>query len=134
MVTPDKSESLAAYIHQELLSVPREHWSECFPLQLALWRFLEHTRPGTLELTRAGFDDEGPYFVGRGAEWFYETLWDESVAELAEMILTPVVVSIEEKPSHPAASLVESQLPALDVVSCNALAAIAHQRVDSSWM
>jgi len=125
--------SLAERIRTELLNLPLEHWSQLFPVQVALWRFLEKARPGTLSLKRAGFDNDGPYFVGSGADWFYDALWDDKAFELALAILEPVVIHLKGLPSHPFDLVTEDRLPSLDCTLCDALAVLACDRIDSAW-
>ena len=133
MATSAFGASLAERIRTELLNLPLEHWSRLFPVQVALWRFLEEVRPGTLALKRAGFDSEGPYFVGSGAAWFVDVLWDDEAFDLALAILEPVVIHLKGLPSHPSDLITDDRLPTLDPSACHALATFVCDRIDSTW-
>jgi hypothetical protein len=133
MTTSALGASLAEKIRAELLTIPLEHWSQLFPVQVALWRFLEEARPGTLTLKRAGFDRNGPYFAGSGADWFSDVLWDDEAFDFALAILDPVVIHLKGLPSHPFDMVTEDRLPALDPAACHALATLACDRIDAAW-
>jgi hypothetical protein len=91
---------LETFLRAELLRIPMQHWSEYFPAQVAVLRFLETTHKKNIELTGAGFDEEGPYLRGRGIDWFADVLWQrEDVLELVDTIMTEVVLDIKNRPS-----------------------------------
>jgi hypothetical protein len=128
MTTSTLGALLAEKIRAEL-----EHWSQLFPVQLALWRLLEEARPGTLALKRAGFDRDGPYVVGAGADWFRDVLWDDEAYALALAVLEPVVIHLKGLPSHPFDLVTEDRLPTLEPAACQALARLACDRIDAAW-
>lgn len=81
---------LKALLRRELAAVPVEHWGYFFPIHVAVWRFIEETRPGFLGQLSAGFKGE-PYFRGRGADWFVGTLGNtEDYISLLEEIMYPL--------------------------------------------
>ena len=134
MTTSALGASLAERIRTELLAVPLEHWSQLFPVQLALWRFLEEVRPGPLALKRAGFDEDGPYFVGFGADWFLNVLWNDEAFDLGLAVLEPVVLHLKGLPSHPFDLVTDERLPPLNLATCDALAILACDCLDATWV
>ena len=89
MQTADAT-SLAELIKEELSTLRLEHWEYFFPVEAATWRFIEKARPGALPPLDAGFSEGEPYFAGKGAEWFLNTLFNrEDVLALVEKIMYP---------------------------------------------
>ena len=68
---PSQSEAkrLSELLRSEFLRIPLEHWGFFFPGAVALWRFVQESRPDLLGQLSGGFDKE-PWFQGRGSRWF----------------------------------------------------------------
>ena len=93
-------QSLEELVRRELRAIPLEHWSQYFPVQVAVLRFLECRYPTKVAMQKAGFDEQGPWFVGVGVEWFTERLWTrDDVLELVDKFMTATVVDLKQR--HP---------------------------------
>jgi hypothetical protein len=125
----DDGNFLRGLIEAELVATPLVHWAYFFPCHVALWRFIEATRPGVVGPLSAGFDTE-PYFAGKGADWFYGELSNY------EDVLGPVERIMYSATDHLPASakqrgfLTAGEVPPVDVEVCRQLARAVLSRVD----
>jgi hypothetical protein len=129
------SARLVDLLQHELSSIPVEHWRWSFPCAVAIWRLVEQVRPGTMRLDRAGVDERGPYFSGKGVGWFAEVLWlDPQVEDLVTSIMRAIVTRLKDLPRDPEGtdSIRHDELPAMPVDEIMQLEAMVLDRVDSS--
>jgi hypothetical protein len=85
---------LLGRLRNEFTSITIRKWGYFFPCLTATWQFITHVRPGVLGDVTAGYDSE-PYFIGRGAEWFVDTLlMAQDYQDLVEPIWYQVAHSI----------------------------------------
>jgi hypothetical protein len=127
--------SLQEALKVELSSIPLEHWPGHFPCIIAILRFLECARPGTVRLERAGVDEGGPYYSGAGVGWFLDTVWeDPDVRELADAIMLEVVVALRALPRDPDGMdfVRHDRLPPLPANQIDRLEGLVLSRVDAA--
>ena len=78
---------LQGLIRAELGRLRLDHWGYFFPAHLAVWRFIREQRPSALDEVKCGYDTQ-PWFSGRGAHWFMETLVNrDDFVDLVEAIM-----------------------------------------------
>src|SRR5262245_61272407 len=129
------AERMMELIRAELVNIPIEHWGFFFPCHVAVWRFIQVMRPGSLPELSARFDKE-PVFRGVGSVWFCGTLGnrDDYIDQL-EGIMYPVTK--EASPKIREAVRVrgffrEKELPPLDPLAVGRLAIIVLREVDAA--
>lgn len=107
MTTKSCELSLSKALHEELSAIPTEHWTENFPVQVALLKFLAATFPRHFSFERAGFNEGGVYLEGRGVDSFTDALWNrDDVFDNANELLIGVVVDLKRRyPDDPEAPL-----------------------------
>lgn len=92
VVSKSDQETLMGLIRRELVSIPVSHWGFFFPCHIAVWRFIEIKRPGSIGTLKATYRDE-PCFEGAGSKWFCEVLGDnETYLNLLEAIMYPMTL------------------------------------------
>jgi hypothetical protein len=118
-------------LRRELVSIPLRNWGFFFPGHVAVWRFIEASRPGVFGELRAGYDTE-PYFRGKGSEWFAEVLCNrEGYLALLERILYPIVDALSGGAKE-RGFLYESETPTLDPDAVDQLATQVLAAVDEA--
>ena len=126
---------LTQLMQTELVSIPVEQWGFFFPLHVAVWRFIEAKRPGTLGPLKATFREE-PYFHGKGATWFTSALGGrDDYLDLLEAIMYPITrntpAELRER-VRARGFFLDSEIPPLDVTLIRRLANIVLREVDSA--
>ena len=90
MPTPPTSadvERFTALLRAELVAIPLEHWGYFFPATVAIWRFVQQSRPDLLGELSAGYKRE-PWFRGHGALWFTSDLLNApSVVDALDVLM-----------------------------------------------
>jgi hypothetical protein len=120
---------LQELLRKELVSIPIEHWGYFFPFHVAVWRFIQATRPGVLGELQAGFDKE-PYFKGRGSDWFCGTLGNHGpYLDALEAIMYPLADALGQE-TRERGFLLEAEGPTVDLDEVRRLADVILAEVD----
>lgn len=97
MPTPPTSadvEHFTGLLRAELVAIPLEHWGYFFPATVAIWRFVQQSRPDLLGALSAGYKRE-PWFRGHGALWFTSDLLNApSVVEALDVLMRSVADAV----------------------------------------
>jgi hypothetical protein len=122
---------LGDFLRRELVAIPIEHWGYFFPCHVAVWRFIQAKRPGTLGDLNAGYDKE-PYFQGRGAEWFCSILGNHNAyLDLLERIMYPLAAALPSS-SRERGFLQEAEVPTIDSGAIEELASVVLSEAESA--
>lgn len=122
---------LKAHLLTELSTIPLHSWRFFFPFSIAVWRFIQELRPGVLDELRAELRDY-PYFEGKGAVWFAETLHDDDdYLTLLEKLFYPVVDAIPDQ-AWQRGFAHQQEIAALDNGLIDDLASVVLSSVDAA--
>lgn len=118
-------------LRKKLSSVRFKFWLDYFPCNLAVWRFIEISRPNTLGELNAGFDN-GQYFLGKGSQWFTNVLLqNDDYLNAVDSIITDVVTVIAPR-NRFRDFLYETEVPELNKEKVKSLGKLVLELVDNS--
>jgi hypothetical protein len=132
-VLHDAANLLGRLLRNELANMPIEHWGFFFPAHVAVWRFIETTRPGVLGPLKARFSDQ-PYFEGKGSSWFCNVLGNRAeYLHLLEAIMYPITRNAPDSVRDAVRArgfFRDAEIPPLDPGTVRSLAEVVLRAVD----
>jgi len=106
-------------------------WGYCYPFDLAVWRFIEKTRPGILGPLNSEYDEE-PVFYGNGARWFTETLGsDPDYSADIEKFMYWLIGKIPDSAKR-RGFLRDAEIPPLDLELLDRVVEVVLRRADEA--